>query len=75
MITPPDPSFELLQRINQRLLQEKVDNQLLEILEQAFKKVMDEEHILLSRPERIRLSRQVSKSVLTEALAKLDRDN
>ena len=75
MQIPPDPFPDLLHRMTQRLQEEKVDNQILEILQQAFDTIFDQNHILLSRPERIRLFRQASKSVLTDVLEKLDRDS
>jgi hypothetical protein len=75
MSTPLDPSFDLLKQTYQSLEQEKVDDQLLEVLQQAFDKVLDQGHVLLSRPERKRLFHNASKLVLADVLAKLDRDN
>ena len=75
MDTPPDPFFDLLKRFHQRLVQEKVDNQLLEVLQQAFEKVFDQERILLSRPERKRLFHRASILVLTDLIATLARDD
>jgi hypothetical protein len=75
MLTPPDPYLDLLKRTYQSLVQEKVDNQLLEVLQQAFEKVFDQNHILLSRAGKKRLFHQASKLVLTDVLAKLDDDN
>jgi len=80
MSTPPnsysdaDPSFDLVKRITQRLQQGGVNNQILEILQQAVEKEFDKNHILLSRPEKIRLYRLVTKAVLTDMLAKIEGD-
>ena len=51
-----------------------MNNQILEILQQAVEKEFDKNHILLSRPEKIRLHRQVAKAVLADMLAKIERD-
>jgi hypothetical protein len=78
MLNPPNsyPSpgsyVDLLKRITQRVQQAKVDNQILEIVQQVVEKELDQQKIVLSRPERVRLFRQVTKTVLTELLAKLD---
>ena len=69
-----DPSFDLVKRITQRLQQGGVNNQILEILQQAVEKEFDKNHILLSRPEKIRLYRLVTKAVLTDMLAKIGGD-
>ena len=52
--------------------QAKVDNQILEIMQRVFEKELDQQKVVLSRPERVRLFRQVTKAVLTDLLAKLD---
>ncbi len=80
MSTPPnsysdaDFTFDLVKRITQRLQQGGVNNQILEILQQAVEKEFDKNHILLSRPGKIRLYRLVTKAVLTDMLAKIERD-
>jgi hypothetical protein len=68
----PGSYVDLLKRITQRVQQAKVDNQILEIVQQVVEKELDQQKIVLSRPERVRLFRQVTKTVLTELLAKLD---
>ena len=77
MITPPNPypNSDPLKRMTQRMQQRKVDSQVLEILQQVFEKELEQENILLSRPERIRLFRQTAKVVLTDMLAKIERDS
>ena len=70
----PDPGsyLDLLKRITQQMQQKKVDEQLLQIVQQAFEKELDSKHIVLSRPEMVRLYQQVAKSILTETLEKID---
>ncbi len=78
MFNPPNPFqnsgsyIDLLKRMTQRMQQQKIDDRLLEILQQAFEKELDAENIVLSRPERARLFRQVTKAILTDMLGKLD---
>lgn len=78
MFNPPNPYqnsgsyIDLLKRMTQRMQQQKVDDQLLEILQQAFEKELDLRNIVLSRPERVRLFRQITKTILTDMLGKLD---
>jgi hypothetical protein len=68
----PSPYLELVKRIKQQMQQKKVDEQLLQIIQQAFEKVFEDEHIILARPEKARLLKQVTKAVLAEASAKAD---
>jgi hypothetical protein len=70
----PVPDSEISKRITQRLRQGNIESQILEIIQQAFEKVFDKEHILLSRPEKVRLLRQSIIAILTDMLAKIDSD-
>ena len=77
MLNPPNPYpsgsyFDLLKQLTQRAQQEKVDNQILEIVQKVCEKEFDKQNIVLSRPERVRLFQHVTKAVLTDMLAKLD---
>ena len=78
MLNPPNSYqnsgsyVDLLKRITQHVQQKKVDDQMLVILQQVFENEVDKENIVLSRPERVRLLRQVTKAVLTDMLGKLD---
>ncbi len=78
MFNPPNPSqnsgsyVDLLKRMTQRVQQDKVDDQILVIMQRVFENELDKENIVLSRPERVRLFRQVTKAVLTDMLGKLD---
>ena len=79
MINPPPKSYQnsgsyhdLLKRMTHQVQQNKVDDQILIILQQVFEKELGKENIVLSRPERVRLFRQVTKAVLTDMLGKTD---
>ena len=69
----PNPGSydDVLKRMTRRMQQNGVDNQILEILQQAFEKEL-QHGIILSRPERNRLFQQVSKAILTDVLRKID---
>ena len=62
---------DLLKRMTRRVQQNKVDDQILEILQQVFEKEFGKEHIVLSRPDRIRLFQQVAKAILNDVLGKI----
>ena len=62
---------DLLKLMTRRVQQNKVDNQILEILQQVFEKEFGKENIVLSHPERIRLFQQVTKAILTDVLGKI----
>jgi hypothetical protein len=70
----PDSDFDLSKRITQQLRQGNIESQILEIIQQGFDKILDKEHILLSRPEKARLFRQSIKVMLTDMLAKIESD-
>jgi hypothetical protein len=78
MLNPPNSSqnpgsyVDLLKRLTQRVHQAKTDDQILESMQQVVEKELDQQKIVLSRPERVRLFRQVTRAVLTDLLAKLD---
>ena len=63
---------ELLKRMTQRAQHNGVDSQIFEILKQFFEKELGQEHMVLSRPERVRLFQQVTKAVLTDVHGKID---
>ena len=52
--------------------QNEVDRQIFEILKQFFEKELGKENRPLSRPERTRLFRQVTKAILTDVVEKID---
>jgi HD-GYP domain-containing protein (c-di-GMP phosphodiesterase class II) len=82
MFNPPPNSYknsgsfdDLLKRMTQRARQIKVDQQILELLQQVFERELEKENALLSRPERTRLFQQIAQTLLTDALEKLDGKN
>jgi hypothetical protein len=70
----PDSDFDLSKRITQQLRQGNIESQILEIIQQGFDKILDKEHILLSRPEKACLFRQSIKVILTDMLADIESD-
>lgn len=74
---PPNPfqnsnSYQdLLKRMTHNVQQNKVDEQILIILQQVFEKELAKENIILSRPERTRLFQQITKVILTDMLEKI----
>lgn len=76
MLSPPDPSsgsyVDLLKRLTQRFQQAGIAEQILELMQRAFESELGKQSVVLSRPERVRLFRQVAKSILTSLLEKLE---
>ncbi|MBI3161055.1 MAG: hypothetical protein HYZ23_01025 [Chloroflexi bacterium] len=70
----PNPGSydDVLKRMTRRMQQNGVDSQIVEILRQVFEKELDQNRIILSRPERVRLLQQVSKAILADALEKIN---
>ena len=62
----------ILKRMIQSVQHNQVDDQILEILQKVFEKELGKENIVLSRPERVRLYQQVTKTILTDVLEKID---
>jgi hypothetical protein len=63
---------DLLKLMTQHAQQNEIDNQILEILKQFFEQEIGKEHMVLSRPERVRLFQQVTKTILTDVLGEVD---
>jgi hypothetical protein len=78
MLNPPNfhsgsgSDIDLLRRMTRRVRQKKVDDQILAIMQQVFETELNVESVVLSRPERVRLFRQITKTVLTEILEKIN---
>jgi hypothetical protein len=72
VMTPPNAYLDLLKRLTLRLQARKVDNQILEILQQAVEEELAEGDLVLSRAERRRLFPKVAKVFLIDLLARLD---
>lgn len=49
----------------------KVEEQILQVVQQVFEKELASENIVLSPPEKTRLLQQVTRAVLTEAITKI----
>lgn len=80
MFNPPN-SFHgsgsykgLLQRMTQRVRDNQIDAQIVEILKNTFEKELGEVDVMLSRPERVRLFQQVSRAILDDVTKKLGGD-
>ena len=63
---------KILVRMRRNLRQQNVSEDISKLLENAFSKALDEENIVLSRPDRVRLYKDVLKEVLAELLDQLD---
>jgi hypothetical protein len=76
MLPPSNASsgsyVDLLKRLTQRVQQAGTTDQVLELLQRAFERELAQQSVVLSRPERVRLFKQVTKAVLTDLLEKLD---
>ena len=79
MINPPPNSLQnsgsyhdLLKRMTHQVQQNKVDDQILIILQQVFEKELGKENIVLSPHESTRLFQQITRVILTELLGKID---
>ena len=68
----PGSYVNLQKRMLQRVQSAKVDDQIFEVVKQAYEVALNEEGILLSRPERKRLLSQLLKLVLEDMMKKLD---
>jgi hypothetical protein len=77
MFNPPNPfpqsgSYSDLAKRMTQSVQKELGNQMTEIIQHAFEKALNKENIVLSRPEKARLLRQITKTMLTDILTKLD---
>jgi hypothetical protein len=63
--------FDLLKRITQLVQKKKVEEQILQIVQQVFEKELNSANVVLTRPEKARLLQQVTRTVLTEAITKI----
>jgi len=71
-----DPGLSSYINLKKRMLQNvqavKIEDQIFQVVQNAFENAMQKENIVLSRPERKRLFAQILKSVLEEMARKLD---
>lgn len=68
----PGSYVDLLNRLTRNVKRQEAGQRILEIMQRLFEQELEKEHLVLSRPERKRLYRQVTKAVLTEVLGGLD---
>ena len=68
----PGSYVNLQKRMLQRVQSAKIDDQIFEVVTRAYEVALNEEGILLSRPERKRLLSQILKLVLEDMTRKLD---
>jgi hypothetical protein len=68
----PGSYVNLQKRMLQRIQSAKVNDQIFEVVKQAYEVALDEEGILLPHPERKRLLSQLLKLVLEDMTRKLD---
>ena len=71
-----DPGLSSYVNLKERMLQNvqaaKIDDQIFQVVQNAFEAALGKENIVLSRPERKRLFAQILQSVLEEMVSKLD---
>jgi hypothetical protein len=71
-----DPSRSSYVNLKKRMLQKvqdsKVNDQIFEIVRKAFEDALNQENVVLSRPERMRLFSQILQSVLEDMVRKLE---
>ena len=68
----PDDSFaKLRDRVYHRLIEDKIDDKIFEVVKGAFEKSLKSEHIILSRFEKNRLLHDILKTVLADILERL----
>jgi len=52
----------------------KIDDEIFNAVAKVFEQILTSENVVLSRPEKARLLRQILQPVLTDMVAKLDGD-
>jgi hypothetical protein len=65
-------SYENLKERMYKKVSANVNGQILEIMVRAYENALDEENVVLSRPERKRLLSQIVKMVMEDLLKKVD---
>lgn len=68
----PGSYTNLQKRMLQRVRTARVNDQILELVQKAYENALNEENIVLSRPERKRLFSQIFKLLLEDIVNKLD---
>jgi hypothetical protein len=68
----PGSYVDLRKRMLQHVQDMNVDDQIFEVLKNAYERALGQENVVLSRPERNRMFSQIMKTVLEDMLRKLD---
>ena len=68
----PGSYIGLKERMFKKVKSAKVNDQIFETVKQAYENALNEENVVLSRPERQRLLSQILRSILEDMLKKLD---
>jgi hypothetical protein len=66
---------DLKKRMLQRVQSAKINDQIFQVVQQAYENALQIENIVLSRPERKRLLSQILKDVLDDMIQKLDKSS
>ena len=64
---------EFLARLRKSLRDQNISEDILALLKNGFEKALNEQNVILSRPERVRVYHTVSKEILTQLLNQFDR--
>jgi hypothetical protein len=71
----PGSYVDLRKRMFQHVQDQKVNDQIFEVVRQAYEKALFQENVVLSRAERTRLLSQIMKMVLEDMVKKLSGDS
>lgn len=69
----PGSYINLRKRMFQHVRDMKVDDQIFEVVKNAYEQALIRENVVLSRPERIRMLSQIMKMILEDMAKKLDK--
>ena len=70
----PLPSYmNLKKRMIQHVESARVDDKIFQVVQKAYEDALNQENVVLSRPERQRMFAQILKHVLDEMVKKLDK--
>jgi len=64
---------EFLARLRKSLRDQNISEDILALLKNGFEKALNEQNVILSRPERVRAYYAISKEILTQLLNQFDR--
>ena len=70
----PGSYLNLRKRMFRHVQDQKVNDQIFEVVRKAYEQALLQENVVLSRPERMRMLSQIMKMVLEDMVRKLDRD-